>query len=62
MELWTENCAFCGKKIKKGAKKVFIKSDGAVQLFCSSKCKSKFTQPCKYVISKKKGKAKKQGK
>lgn len=32
------DCNFCGKEIAKGTGKMFIKKDGTVFNFCSSKC------------------------
>ncbi len=32
------NCSFCGKEIKKGTGKIFVKDNGQVVNFCSSKC------------------------
>ncbi len=32
------NCSFCGKEIKKGSGKVFVKDNGTILHFCSSKC------------------------
>lgn len=31
-------CSFCGKEIKPGTGMVFVKNDGTVLRFCSSKC------------------------
>ncbi len=31
-------CSFCGKTIPKGTGKEYVKSDGKVLYFCSSKC------------------------
>jgi large subunit ribosomal protein L24e len=31
-------CSFCGKKIEAGTGKMFVRSDGRVYYFCSSKC------------------------
>lgn len=32
------SCSFCGKTISKGTGKMFVKKDGKVLYFCSSKC------------------------
>jgi len=32
------NCDFCGKEIQPGTGKMYIKKDGTVFHFCSSKC------------------------
>ena len=31
-------CSFCGKTIEQGTGKMFVKKDGTVFYFCSSKC------------------------
>ena len=31
-------CSFCKKEIRKASGKMFVKSDGSVFYFCSSKC------------------------
>ena len=31
-------CSFCGKEIKKGTGVMFVKKDGTIFNFCSSKC------------------------
>ena len=31
-------CSFCGKDIEKGKGKMFVKNDGKILYFCSSKC------------------------
>ncbi|MFQ6136653.1 MAG: 50S ribosomal protein L24e [Candidatus Hydrothermarchaeales archaeon] len=31
-------CSFCGDKLKVGTGKMFVKRDGSVLYFCSSKC------------------------
>lgn len=33
-------CSFCGKKIEYGSGKMFVKKDGSVLYFCSSKCEN----------------------
>ena len=32
------SCSFCGNEIEPGTGKMFIKKDGTVFVFCSSKC------------------------
>jgi large subunit ribosomal protein L24e len=36
------NCSFCGKKIKEGTGKMFVKADGTIIMWCSSKCEKNF--------------------
>jgi len=31
-------CTFCGEDIKKGTGKIFVKKDGKILNFCSTKC------------------------
>jgi large subunit ribosomal protein L24e len=31
-------CSFCGKEIEQGTGKIYVKVDGRVLYFCSSKC------------------------
>lgn len=31
-------CSFCGKNIEKGTGTMFVKKDGKILYFCSSKC------------------------
>jgi large subunit ribosomal protein L24e len=31
-------CSFCGNDIKKGTGKIFVKKDGKILNFCSTKC------------------------
>ena len=33
------NCSFCGKEIEKGKGIMYVKANGTVYMFCSSKCK-----------------------
>ena len=35
----TMKCTFCGEDVKKGTGLLFVKADGTVHSFCSSKCK-----------------------
>jgi len=32
------NCSFCGKDIKKGSGKIYVKDNGHILNFCSGKC------------------------
>ncbi len=32
------NCSFCGKVLEKGTGKMFVKTDGRISYFCSTKC------------------------
>ena len=32
------NCSFCGAEIEPGTGKMFVKKDGTVMNFCTSKC------------------------
>ncbi|NQV08573.1 50S ribosomal protein L24e [Candidatus Woesearchaeota archaeon] len=57
-------CSFCGEQIRPGTGKMFVKIDGKILYFCSSKCdknmlklkrkprKTKWTQ--EYILEKKK--------
>ena len=31
-------CSFCGKEIEEGTGKMYVKKDGSIYFFCSSKC------------------------
>ncbi len=33
-------CSFCGSEIKKGSGKIFVKDNGIILNFCSSKCEN----------------------
>ena len=35
-------CSFCSTEITKGTGKIFVKTDGKVLYFCSSKCEKNF--------------------
>jgi LSU ribosomal protein L24E len=37
------SCSFCGKKFPKGKGMLFVKNDGSVLYFCSSKCRKNRT-------------------
>ncbi|CAD7775121.1 50S ribosomal protein L24e [Candidatus Methanoperedenaceae archaeon GB50] len=34
----SRKCSFCGRLIKPGTGKIFVKRDGSIFHFCSSKC------------------------
>ena len=38
------NCAFCGHVLEKGTGKMFIRNDGKVLYFCSTKCEKNLLQ------------------
>ena len=35
-------CTFCGEKIEPGTGKMYVKKDGTIIYFCSSKCQNNF--------------------
>jgi len=35
-------CSFCGKEILPGTGKIYVKSNGRIYFFCSSKCERNF--------------------
>jgi len=35
-------CSFCSAAIKHGTGKIFVKNDGTVYYFCSSKCEKNY--------------------
>jgi len=35
-------CSFCGGEMPKGAGKMYVKSDGKIFYFCSSKCNKNY--------------------
>lgn len=35
-------CSFCGETLEPGTGKMFVKKDGTILFFCSSKCQSNF--------------------
>ncbi|MDK2825687.1 LSU ribosomal protein L24E [Methanolobus vulcani] len=35
-------CSFCGELLEPGTGKLFVKKDGSIYYFCSSKCESNF--------------------
>jgi large subunit ribosomal protein L24e len=37
-----KNCSFCGEVIEPGTGKLFVRKDGSIFYFCSSKCESNF--------------------
>ncbi|PLW79612.1 50S ribosomal protein L24e [Candidatus Woesearchaeota archaeon] len=38
------DCSFCGIKIEVGTGKIYVKADGRVFNFCSSKCEKNFVE------------------
>jgi large subunit ribosomal protein L24e len=38
----THNCSFCGEALELGTGKMFVRRDGAIFWFCSSKCQNNF--------------------
>ena len=36
----TRSCSFCGESIEPGTGKMFIRRDGTIFYFCSSKCQN----------------------
>jgi len=36
------NCSFCGKRIRPGTGKMFVKADGSILFWCSSKCEKNY--------------------
>jgi large subunit ribosomal protein L24e len=37
-----KNCSFCGEAIEPGTGKLFVRKDGSIFYFCSSKCENNF--------------------
>ncbi|HIQ33007.1 MAG TPA: 50S ribosomal protein L24 [Methanothermococcus okinawensis] len=37
-----KRCSFCGGKIEPGTGKMYVKKDGSILLFCSSKCEKNY--------------------
>jgi large subunit ribosomal protein L24e len=35
-----KKCSFCGSEIEPGTGKMFVKKDGTIQYFCSTKCEN----------------------
>ncbi|MDD4299083.1 MAG: 50S ribosomal protein L24e [Methanomicrobium sp.] len=35
-------CSFCGEQIEPGTGKMFVKKDGSIFYFCSSKCQNNY--------------------
>ncbi len=62
----TRNCSFCGSEIEPGTGKMFVKRDGTIFYFCSSKCEKnmlklgRLPRKVKWVIKEKKEKKKEQ--
>lgn len=42
MNLMENKCSFCGSPIELGTGKMFVRSDGTIYFFCSSKCENNF--------------------
>ncbi|MBN1431927.1 MAG: 50S ribosomal protein L24e [Methanomicrobiaceae archaeon] len=38
----TYTCTFCGEKIEPGTGKMFVRKDGSIFYFCSSKCQNNY--------------------
>jgi large subunit ribosomal protein L24e len=38
----TRTCSFCGGPIEPGTGKMFVKRDGSIFYFCSSKCQNNY--------------------
>ena len=38
----THNCSFCGEAVEPGTGKMFVRKDGAIFYFCSSKCQNNY--------------------
>jgi large subunit ribosomal protein L24e len=36
----TKKCSFCGAQMEPGTGKMFVKKDGSIQYFCSTKCEN----------------------
>jgi large subunit ribosomal protein L24e len=36
----THNCTFCGNQLEPGTGKMFVKKDGTIFYFCSTKCQN----------------------
>ena len=36
----TKKCSFCGAPMEPGTGKMFVKKDGSIQYFCSTKCEN----------------------
>ena len=37
-----KNCSLCGEAIEPGTGKLFVRKDGSIFYFCSSKCENNF--------------------
>jgi large subunit ribosomal protein L24e len=37
-----KKCSFCGNEIEPGTGKMFVKKDGSIQYFCSTKCENNY--------------------
>jgi len=38
----TYTCTFCGEKIEPGTGKMYVRKDGSIFYFCSSKCQNNY--------------------
>lgn len=38
----TYTCTFCGEKVEPGTGKMYVRKDGTIFYFCSSKCQNNF--------------------
>jgi large subunit ribosomal protein L24e len=38
----TYTCTFCGEKIEPGTGKMYVRKDGSIYYFCSSKCQNNY--------------------
>ncbi len=38
----TYTCTFCGEKIEPGTGKMYVRKDGTIFYFCSSKCQNNY--------------------
>ncbi|RLE50979.1 MAG: 50S ribosomal protein L24e [Candidatus Methanomethylicota archaeon] len=64
MSLRVKKCSFCGSEIPKGCGIMYVKTDGTILYFCSSKCRKSMIilkrkpHKVKWVIKSIKGKSK----
>jgi large subunit ribosomal protein L24e len=38
----THTCSFCGEAVEPGTGKMFVRKDGAIFYFCSTKCQNNY--------------------
>jgi large subunit ribosomal protein L24e len=38
----THTCSFCGETVEPGTGKMFVRKDGAIFYFCSTKCQNNY--------------------